>query len=217
MSSDSDEEIGARAEATLKKPSHHWNPESERRYTPRLTAKRRDQAIETFYSGKEDPEYFVRKLKNGGLSVNRRRTPLEEPPEEKALALPKRTDEREPPKEKSHDDIPVISYFNNQQTVNQSLLTQLGELKEWCSRLDEKYTKQKQKKAIKKIRKQEKAPKAKPQKEESDDEPEPTDEEIEAYMREQYAQTQAETEPSPSPPPPRPIMRPRRVIDIHNY
>jgi hypothetical protein len=110
-------------------------------------------------------------------------------------------------------DIPVLSYFNNQNTVNTSLSSELKELREMFGRLEEKYVK------VKKTLKKSNTASSKSKK--VDQDYEPTDEEIKAY--EEYLKAEALKElheahaVQQEMQSPRRVIRRRPIIDINRF
>jgi hypothetical protein len=188
MESDSDEYIGSTVENNLpeKKPV---------KKTPKISSTRRQEAINLKILGKEDPEYrVIEGEKKGSYRVSRRKQPLVQ----EQVFIPNMDTpkvETPPPKHES-ENIPVMNYWNTQNTLNTSLSKVLNDLSEKYKQLETKYVKAKQ--TLKKSKKQS-----------SDDEP--TEEEIRAY--EQYLKEQEQKQqPSHQNQIPR-----RRIIDINSF
>jgi hypothetical protein len=91
----------------------------------RLTAGRRNQIIQMFQIGKEDPEYSVTKLANGSFRVSKR----------KEFYTPSASVESTSPKD---SNIP-LTWMNMQNEVNEGLNKQLKKLKLNYAKLSEKY------------------------------------------------------------------------------
>jgi hypothetical protein len=146
MSSDSDDEIGRRLDESSsdEKPKKKYKKEKkkEKKKEPkpvalnpppansppqrhRLTAGRRNQVIQLFQIGKEDPEYQVQKLSNGSFRVTKR----------KSFYTPTTSVETVSPK---NSDIP-LTWMNMQNEVNEGLSKQLKKLKINYAKLSEKY------------------------------------------------------------------------------
>jgi hypothetical protein len=227
MSSSDDDEIGQEVE---KRYYANGEPKPvgvkpKRPYQKRLPMARRQQAIELKLLGKEDPEFHViEQAKKGSYIVRKRAHPL--PPVQEQAVIPSNplpiiapaispvipnvptiapTISAEPKPE-----IPVISYFNTQNSVNNSLSKELNELREMYGRLEAKYSE------VKKTLKKSKKVKVEKQIEPEPDNDEPTEEEILAY--EQYLASQAQAnQPQPQPQIIH-LRRPRhRVIDINRF
>jgi hypothetical protein len=230
MSSSDDEAVGCEVEQEMEsKPARKKRP-----WVKRIPIARRTQAIELKLLGKEDPEiHDIETGKKGSNIVRKRAHPLQ-PVQEQAfipsnelprpvVAQPTPSDgssatpsaRAQPvilPLKQDNQEIPILSYFSNQNIVNSSLSNELKDLREMCNKLAGKYGEEKQ--TVKKEKKP-KDEKQKPKHKESE-EPDVTDEELEAYMayvREQERR-QRPPEPQPIPQPQRPR---RRVLDITKY
>jgi hypothetical protein len=222
MSSSSDDEIGQEVEERLPAKVQ------KRRWTKRLPIARRQEAIELKLLGKEDPEFHViEREKKGSYIVRKRAHPLK--PTQEPTVIQSGTPVNPvvsvapvvpqspiiPQPEQKLNDIPVLSYFNNQNSVNTSLSSELKKLTEMYERLEEKYVE------VKKTLKKSKAPvdkqvSKKHRKVEVEPDDEPTEEEIlayEAYLRDEEAKkfaTQIQQQPVRRQPN-------RRVIDINKF
>jgi hypothetical protein len=223
MSSSDEEDIGQEIERTL--PSKV----SKRRWTKRLPIARRQEAIELKLLGKEDPEFHVIEREKKGSYIVRKRahplkpiqeptviqsissppTPTVAPPTPTVVAIPSPL---VPDTQNAKVDIPVLSYFNNQNSVNTSLSSELKELREMFGRLEEKYVK------VKKTLKKSNTASSKSKKVDRADnvqqDYEPTDEEVRAYEEYLKAEALKELQDTQSP---RIVMRRRPIIDINRF
>jgi hypothetical protein len=213
-----DEWIGSNVEESLpeKQPvSDRHSPivVKKKAKTPKLSASRRQEAINLKVLGKEDPEFHVIEgSKRGSYIVRKRAKPLQ-PVMEQAYIPSVEIPKVEKPIPVEHvkaipvqtsDTIPVITYFNNQNSVNNSLSRELEQLREMYNRLEAKYGEVKKtlKKGKGKGRQQPKQPI------QDDEDEEPTEEEINAYAQYLYEQQQQQRQ-QPQ------LNRGRRYIDIN--
>jgi hypothetical protein len=238
-----EEEIGQAVERTLP---------SKRRWTKRLPMARRQEAIELKLLGKEDPEYHViEREKKGSYIVRKRARPLQivstptvlrdTTPQSPIVPINPPVAPIAPNPEPIRQDIPVLSYFNNQNPADTSISNELKKLQDMYERLEEKYVE------VKKTLKNGRSPKlaqtkpvaptektkartpvkqsksSKPiraqtvkQSSSDDSDFEPTEEEIAAYqeyLRAEEAKKLAQQAPTPS----NQRQYRRRVIDINKF
>jgi hypothetical protein len=207
-----DEWIGSSVEETL--PEKKTVAAKKKPKTPKIPASRRQEAISLKVLGKEDPEFHVIEGNRKGSCIVRKRPKPLQPVQEQALIpsaeIPK-VEKVEPVKAppaqtQTSETIPVITYFNNQNSVNNSLSRELEQLSEMYNRLEAKYGE------VKKTLKKGKG-KAKPQRQtvNDDDDDEPTEEEINAYAQYLYEQQLAQQQQQQPPQ----MHRSRRYIDIN--
>lgn len=225
--SDSDERIGQEVERNYKpttQPPPTPPQKKKRPYVQRIPIARRQEAINLKLLGKEDPEFHVIETnKKGSYIVRKRAKPLQyiqeqayipsneiprhdSPAPSEPVKLPQLPDK--PPSEHV-DSVPVITYFNTQNSVNNSLSKELTELREMYNRLEAKYGEVK--KTLKKSKKQ------KPTHATTTEDDEPTEDEINAYAQYLYEQQQqAELQQQQQIQQQQQLRRPaRRRIDIN--
>jgi hypothetical protein len=245
---DGSETLSARAQDA--KPARKKRP-----WTKRIPIWRRTEAINLKILGKEDPEFHVIETgKKGSYIVRKRAHPLQ-PIQEQAfipsneiprpvVATPQRVTAPATPEaqgavilplKQDNQEIPIISYFSNQNIVNSSLSKELNEVREMCNKLINKYEeKQTVKKenaplglshgVAKKIKRaslaeggetNDEAERKKSKRKETE-EPDVTDEEVEAYM-EFIRQQERRQAPPPPVQQPQQLRPRRRILDISKY
>jgi hypothetical protein len=209
-----DEWIGSNVEETLpeKQPVVAVKKKPK---TPKISSSRRQEAISLKILGKEDPEFHVIEGNRKGSYIVRKRAKPLQPVMEQAyipsVEVPKV--EKPTPSEtvktipqQTTETIPVITYFNNQNSVNNSLSRELEQLREMYNRLEAKYGEVK-----KTLKKGKGKTRSQHTRQEDYDDDEPTEEEINAYAQYLYEQQQP-SRPQPQPPQ---FNRGRRFIDIN--
>ena len=106
--------------------------------SPRLPALRREQIIQEFIGGKEDPEYEVKKLSNGQYRVTKRRefyTPSAKV--EKVTRAPP-PPKKEEPKEDNKEDL-QLTWVNMLNERDESLKNELSKLHKKYRKLAKRY------------------------------------------------------------------------------
>jgi hypothetical protein len=228
VSSDSDSDIGRRVDSDSEEERKPQKKEKEKEKTTplpppaeqpkptvkkavvRLSTARRTEIIQNKQRGVDDPEYSCVQTAAGGWRVSKRKFPLDQTPKIETVAGPA-----------GHDV--HVTWMNMQQTVNDSLKSELSLLREKYEKLSGKYEEGKSKKpGDKKKKAEEKKADKKPEGKRKPPEKKPVEEYSYSYYSDSEPEpppTRAPTHAQPRPPPAHvpPPKQSKRSINIRDF